>query len=407
MAEGMQQAGNLRKVLKKVITTEINRQRPDIRIGRVWSVDLGSQIAQVLFPGNTNLVPAHFGLDKIPTNTVLGNLDPSVDIESISDYSEVAGTTNADVVRVAGKPKDWFILDFIQGSPGKADSVFDDDLNSDIFFTQDYGIATGNTDTPIRLKYLPIGDSSVKVSGPGVGLNRDEWDFDPDDPWTIIVPRQDHFHEGEVFEAHYAWTDPAQRPPHPASLTFIGATSIPNGQTTVDPPDGCLVGDLFVFVASAGVSFGVHDTTCTDARVIDQLVTEPEAGHPWPLKQGVAYGILSTLDPVTVSVSASDNTIFAYLAVYRYTGTLAATLGHGDLTNTAPVACEPALAAGDVGVVAVATEGGTLSASGWTSDVSDTGIGVLHAAGESSVHVTSGGGDLATWTALTLGFSDD
>jgi len=94
MAEGMQQASDLRRVLQKVVTKEINKQRPDIRVGRVWSVDLGAQIAQVLFPGNTNLVPAHFGLDKIPTTTIVDNLPDGTNLEAtpITDTNTVVST---------------------------------------------------------------------------------------------------------------------------------------------------------------------------------------------------------------------------------------------------------------------------------------------------------------------------
>ena len=178
--------------------------------------------------------------------------------------------------------------------------------------------------------------------------------------------------------------------------------------TTATPPEGSHVGDLFVFVASAGVSFGSHDTSCTDPRVITQLVTEPENGNPWPLKQGVAYGILTTLDPVAVSVFASDNSVYAYLATYRVTGSVASQTSEGDQTNTAPVPCVPTLAGGDIGILVVAANQGALSAAGWTADVIDQNLGIWHAEPEAAAHVYRGGPtEVEQWTALSIGISED
>lgn len=399
MADGMQQAGNLRKVLKKVITTEINRQRPDVRIGRVWSVDLGAQVAQVLFPGNTNLVPAHFGLDKIPTNTVLGNLDPSVDIESISDYNEVAGTTNADVVRVAGKPKDWFILDFIQGSPGKADSVFDDDLNSDIVFTQDYGIATGNTDTPIRLKYLPIGDSSVTVSWGGVRLHRSEWDFADGDPWTIIVPAQG-FKADDEFEAHYAYTDPAPRPPTPASAMFVGSTVIDNNATSVALPTGTQNGDLLVLAMATGLLAG-SVPSCADARISVQNI---DAGNHLFTGYGFAD---ATSDPLSISISDSEVNGKVVLATYRITGIVS----HASSNGTSLL--DPTMPAGSPGasvmVLAYAKSGSGLTTpqGGWIRDIEGHGSGTAseawEAAGAPVLSISPAG--VNQWRAIVIGLT--
>lgn len=101
------QASRLRNIVEKIADQRINKLRPDIRVGTVFSFDRSSQTAYILFPGNdeTNLVPVRFGLDRIPSSAMV-------------DTFETDGlSASGDVVRIAGRPGAYFILDYVTGVP--------------------------------------------------------------------------------------------------------------------------------------------------------------------------------------------------------------------------------------------------------------------------------------------------
>jgi hypothetical protein len=189
-----------------------NKLRPEIRPGRVWSVEVGTQTAEILFPGNTNLVRVHFGLDKVPTSTILGNLPDGTDISS-GDYAALAGTTDSDIVRVAGKPNDWWIIDFIKGSPVKVDTVFDDGGSGsgndegyqDSFTVLDPTIKTFN------LTYRPRPGSTVHMWWNNLPQADDTWTIDG---WTVTVDDSDNrIQSGDTFFFKYFKTDSAIQQP--------------------------------------------------------------------------------------------------------------------------------------------------------------------------------------------------
>lgn len=94
-------AGRMRSIVERIALGVINRERPDVRIGRVHHFDSGLQYAWVLFPGETidTLVKVRIALDQTPTR----------DIVTYGDQ--------ADVVRVLGKPGNYWITDFVSGLP--------------------------------------------------------------------------------------------------------------------------------------------------------------------------------------------------------------------------------------------------------------------------------------------------
>jgi hypothetical protein len=182
----------------------------------------------------------------------------------------------------------------------------------------DYATATGNIDVTIRLTYRPVPDTAVKVSWGGVGLNRDEWDFT--DPRTIVVPAQG-FHADDVFEAHYAYTDPTARPVVPASLTLIGYTTATVGGP-VALPVGTEAGHLLVIAAANYAPSSAPATT--DARILVQhhdvnatsIGGSPNGGGVLAA-MGVADGSGSA-----VTVTSAGGDIAIILAVFEYTGDL-------------------------------------------------------------------------------------
>lgn len=266
---------------------------------------------------------------------------------------------------------------------------------------QDYATVPASGDVKIRLTYVPVPNSSVKVSGPGIGLNRDEWDFDPDDPWTIIVPRQSHFHADDEFEAHYAWTDPTPRPTVPGSAILIGSTILSDNATTVDLPADTEAGDLLCLIMSSGGLAGTHPT-CSDPRISVQ--TSPEA-HVF---LGYGYATSST-DPVAVSVSDGENNGAVVLAAYRVTGTIADASSSGTTTFAPdlPPGSPDAVILLDVRGGAGGTGGGGITSpqGDWVKDAE-----AIHSGSTAEVWSNSDPADLSVsppaltgWYALTIG----
>jgi hypothetical protein len=300
---------------------------------------------------------------------------------------------------------------YVKGFPGLAQR------QGRVRFWQDYATATGNVDTTIKLTYRPIPDTAVKVSGPGPGLHRDEWDFT--DPWTIVVPAQG-FHAGDVFEAHYAYTDPTTRPVVPATLTLVGyttATSTPSG--TIALPAGTLAGDLLTIVAADYLPGSAPSTS--DARITTQHSQVNSTGiGSSPTGSGVlaAYGIADGSGSAVDLHMSGDAA--AILAVFRWTGAISSSwIALRDAVadgNSYPV---PLPAGAEMGIALLPGICGTVTAN-FAADSSGDWIGVAFAQGASlskaQVYVgyTTGPHDglfgglsnPSIWSALAIGIEE-
>ena len=265
-------------------------------------------------------------------------------------------------------------------------------------WTQDYATATGNTDTPIRLKYQPVGDSSVKVSWNGIGLDRSEWDFAVGDPWTIIVPAQG-FHADDEFEAHYAWTDPTPRPVVPASAVFIGSTVTSNNVTSIDLPAGAAAGHLFTLSMGTGLLDGSAPSS-SDSRIADHI--SDSGGHNY-----VAYGFLDgSGGPIAVSVSDGENNGKVVLAVYDVAGTVTVEKSSG---ASGPMAPTMPTGSPDVGIMVNAcggTDGSGISVGeDWTLDVLGHGSGTAQMSWHCDTGCPSFSFTTNQWAAIVLGLT--
>jgi hypothetical protein len=287
----MRSATHLRKVLKRIIAKEINKLRPEIRPGRVWSVEVGTQTAEILFPGNTNLVRVHFGLDKVPTSTILGNLPDGTDISS-GDYATLAGTTDSDIVRVAGKPNDWWIIDFIKGSPVKVDTVFDDGgsgSGNDEGY-QDSFVVLDPTIKTFNLTYRPRPGSTVHMWWNNLPQLDDTWTIDG---WTVTVDDSDNrIQSGDTFFFKYLIQDTALRSADPASLALVGSGHVNGTTSSIDLPAGTQAGDLIV-VTACQRSYTPQLST-TDTRM--DFVQADEHHGSNPTANGfIAWGYVKTV----------------------------------------------------------------------------------------------------------------
>jgi len=282
---------------------------------------------------------------------------------------------------------------------------------------QDYATATGNVDTTIKLTYRPVPDTAVKVSWGGVGLHRNEWDFT--DPWTIVVTAQG-FHSGDVFEAHYAYTDPTPRPVIPASLSLVGytiATSTPSG--TIALPTGTLAGHLLAVVASNYLPGTAPSTS--DARITHQQSQVNSTGiGSSPSGSGVlaAFGIEDG-SGMALDLHMSGDAA-AILAVFEWTGATDSSWiplrdGVAD-GNSYPV---PLPSAAEMGIALLAGVCGTVVAN-FSADSSGNWNGVAFAQGstlsKAQVYVgyTTGPHDglfgglsnPSIWSAMAIGIEE-
>lgn len=100
-------AQEFRDVIRKMARKAVRDEVPSLKMGKVYSVDSGRQLAWILFPNQTidNLVKVHCAADKIPTQSMDANFD------------ELGYDAPGDIVRVWGKPGALFILDYYSGFP--------------------------------------------------------------------------------------------------------------------------------------------------------------------------------------------------------------------------------------------------------------------------------------------------
>lgn len=100
-------AGAFRDTVERIVEGVLNKLRPQPFLARVYSRDLSTQMAQVIRSGETaeNLMTVRFGIDKIPS-TVMA-----------TTYETDGENADCDIVRVAGEPGAYYILDFFKGTP--------------------------------------------------------------------------------------------------------------------------------------------------------------------------------------------------------------------------------------------------------------------------------------------------
>jgi hypothetical protein len=95
-------AARMRDTIKRISRAVVNEMRPEDRIGRVYSIDPVRQMIRVQFPGDQagESIQARCAVNMIPTKSFLTD-----------------GIEGADLVRVSGKPGNYWVSDFVRGSP--------------------------------------------------------------------------------------------------------------------------------------------------------------------------------------------------------------------------------------------------------------------------------------------------
>jgi hypothetical protein len=100
-------AVKLRDIVTSMAQTTVEKLRPAERIGKVYSVDYTRKVAKIYFPGDTadSLIEARFAADKIPTE------------QMITTFATAGYNAVGNIVRVAGGPGAYYILDYVSGIP--------------------------------------------------------------------------------------------------------------------------------------------------------------------------------------------------------------------------------------------------------------------------------------------------
>ena len=108
--EDLSSAADMRDVIEHITRGVIRRERPDIRIGKIFDYDTSTHYARVLFAGETenSLVKVHFAPNMTPTLGISSN------------YAAHGLDADANLVRVAGKPGGYYILGYVTGGPSSA-----------------------------------------------------------------------------------------------------------------------------------------------------------------------------------------------------------------------------------------------------------------------------------------------
>lgn len=100
-------AARHRDVIARIAEGVVNRMRPESRVGKVYSFDLPTHKAQILFPGESpnSLISATFSTNNAPT------------VSMDASYDSLGNDAPADVVRVSGRPGRYYIDSYLSGSP--------------------------------------------------------------------------------------------------------------------------------------------------------------------------------------------------------------------------------------------------------------------------------------------------
>jgi len=94
-------AARMRDTITGIAEDVVRRMRPDHIVAQVYDYNFDSLTADVMPPGHdeTQLIRTRFSPDKVPSSSIVSPFGPP------------------DVVRVAGKPGNYFILDYVRGDP--------------------------------------------------------------------------------------------------------------------------------------------------------------------------------------------------------------------------------------------------------------------------------------------------
>lgn len=246
-------ATKMLRLLRKVAKQVVDKERPDLRVGMVHSYDRISQTAYVLFPGGTvpeNLVPVRFALDKIP----------SVSMESDADGI-------GDVVRVAGKPGAWFILDYVTGAP--LNQAIDAVINTpNIAWEEETFGVTGPGRQDYFLKHSPI-EKSDTLHWWGIFQDRTIWERVG--RYVTVIDAEEDLDVGDKITIRYAYIPDPNEQRTKTNFTYAGHSrvylaGVSGGEKTATEhplPAGLVKGDMLVLVLEGRQGGGV----CTDARM--------------------------------------------------------------------------------------------------------------------------------------------
>lgn len=135
----LQSASRMRDLIERISTRTVERLRPDVRIGKVHHYDAGRQLAWIQYAGedSSNLVKVRVALNMLPTKTIEANGDA------------------CDIVRVAGKPGNYYIADFVRGVPQDPNNIPLVDVN----FANQKAINLADATNPQDAVNLRTGDA--------------------------------------------------------------------------------------------------------------------------------------------------------------------------------------------------------------------------------------------------------
>lgn len=142
-------AARFRDLITSIATKVVQEQRPDLRIGRVYDFDPNTNIALVLFAGETvsNLVKVRAARNMQPTTLMAASFDT------------LGYDAPGDLVRVTGKPGNLFILDYFSGTPQFAIPEW-----TEVTFQNTWGNSSGYTSVAYT-KFTGM----VNLKGVGIG----------------------------------------------------------------------------------------------------------------------------------------------------------------------------------------------------------------------------------------------
>lgn len=97
----------MRDAIAAIATRVVNELRPEERIGKVYSYDSASRTCQILFPKENvdSLVTVHCAMNMIPTEMMS------------TTFAAQGYAAPGNLVRVAGRPGNYYITDFVSGGP--------------------------------------------------------------------------------------------------------------------------------------------------------------------------------------------------------------------------------------------------------------------------------------------------
>lgn len=134
----LRSAARMRDLIERIASKTVDKKRPDVRIGYVNNYDSGRQLAWIKFPGDDELVKVRIALNMLPTRTIASN-----------------GEAEADIVRVAGKPGSYYVIDFVRGVPQNPDNIPIVDVN----FNNQKGINAADPTSPQDVLNLRTADA--------------------------------------------------------------------------------------------------------------------------------------------------------------------------------------------------------------------------------------------------------